>query len=510
MEGNNRKYYVSKIVERFQQLERNETRQSMPSRTFPQPAKRSVTKVVFTQPNPTSSTPLNLETDTKSTKTVASLIPNDGDVPLKMIRKQEGRKFTTASPSDQIDLLMIGKTGYGKSALGNSILNCDAFVSEPSSTSVTKEVCDKVNEVNGRTIKVVDSPGVGDTDWEKDETTHFVTNALSQAIVINPQGYHAFLLVVKFGGRFTKEDKGTVDYLKKVFGLNFVSKFCILVLTYGDQFEAQVKISFQDWIQSQKGVLSDLVKECNNRVILFDNRTTDRHKKQRQVNELIEIVDSLKLENCRYTNDQFDLAKTEREALMLSTKAPQITDEVLTEANIIFQQFKHALSCMENDPTHLEPLLNRINKLYDSIKRKDNETGVLGDLLIHLETIKTSISDEIKIYRRLLEIEFQKKKEKVNESLALAQRLRETKLINEQLKGEGKQQEKEIQKLKESEAEWEQQRKRIMAELYSKIVKEIPKIEEQNKKINAKHRNFFFSICHKIKKTFTNKTKTRQ
>ncbi|KAK0046794.1 GTPase IMAP family member [Biomphalaria pfeifferi] len=164
--------------------------------------------------------------------------------------------------------------------------------------------------------------GVEDTDRDNDETANSVVNALSHAIAINPQGYQAFHLVVKFGGRFTKEDQGSVDFIKKVFGQTFVRKFCILVLPYGDQFEAQVKVNFQDWIQSQKGVLSDLVKECNNRVILFDNQTTDRHKRQRQVSELIEIVDSLKQENSRYTNDQFDLAKTGGESLELTSKTP--------------------------------------------------------------------------------------------------------------------------------------------------------------------------------------------
>ncbi|KAI8776254.1 hypothetical protein BgiBS90_023410 [Biomphalaria glabrata] len=91
------------------------------------------------------------------------------------------------------------------------------------------------------------------------------------------------------------------------------------------------------------------------------------------------------------------------------------------------------------------------------------------------------------------------------QSTLLAQRLRETKLNNEQLKGEEKQQEKEIQKLKESEAEWEEQRKRIMAELYS-VTNRIPEIDEQNRKIASKHRHFFSSVCHKIKKTFTNKS----
>ncbi|KAK6961772.1 GIMAP protein [Biomphalaria glabrata] len=419
--------------------------------------------------------------------------------------------------NDQIDLLLIGKTGNGKSALGNSIIDHSAFFSEPSSTLVTKEVRDEVNEINGRIIKIVDSPGVEDTDWENDETTNSVVNALAQAIAINPEGYHAFLFVVKFGGRFTKEDQGTIDYLKKVFGQSFVRKFCILVLTYGDQFEAQVKVSFQDWIQSQKGVLSDLVKECNNRVILFDNQTTDGHKRQRQVNELIEIVDSLKQENSRYTNDQFDLAKTERESLELTSKAPLIIEAAMTEANLIFKQFKRIQVTVKSnyDPAPLEPLLKRINTLCDSVRHKDSKTGVLGDLLIHIETLKSSIRDEIKVCRRISEVEIEMRTKYDNQLKESNQKLKDAKLNFDRLSQERKKSElhniqkleEEIRKLKREKDESEMNQLDHSSE-FQLITTTIPEIEEQYTQVREKHRkNVLSSLFHKIAKTFTNKSK---
>ncbi|KAI8776250.1 GTPase IMAP family member [Biomphalaria glabrata] len=384
--------------------------------------------------------------------------------------------------NDEIDLLLIGKTGNGKSALGNSILDYEAFVSEPSATSVTKEVCD-------------------------------------EAIAINPEGYHAFLLVVKFGGRFTKEDKGTVDFLKEVFGQTFVSKFCILVLTYGDQFEAQVKDKFKDWIQSQKGVLSDLVKECNNRVILFDNQTTDRQKRKRQVNELIEIVDSLKQENSRYTNDQFDLAKSERESLELTSQAPLIIDAAMTEADVIFKKFKRIQESVKTnyDPAPLEPLLERINTLYKSIILKDNKTGVLGDLLIHIAALRSTITDEVNICDRLSKLEKNMKQTYASQLEKMSVKLSEAKLNFDHLSQERKKLEqinihklqKEIQKLEREKDELEKDKLAISLKFNEKT-KEIRYLYEQNKKMKEKHReNILSSMAHKIAKTFTKKTKDR-
>ncbi|XP_055869709.1 uncharacterized protein LOC106053354 [Biomphalaria glabrata] len=419
--------------------------------------------------------------------------------------------------NDQIDLLLIGKTGNGKSALGNSIIKYKAFVSEPSSTSITKEVSDESNEVNGRTIKVVDSPGVGDTDWANDETTNFVVNALSQAIAINPEGYHGFLLVVRFGGRFTKEDQGTVDYLKKVFGQSFVRKYCILVLTYGDQFEAQVKVSFQDWIQSQNGVLSDLVKECNNRVILFDNQTTDEHKRQRQVSELIEIVDSLKQENSRYSNEQFDLAKNEREFLELTSEAPLINDKAMTKADVIFKQFKRIQETfiVNYDPSPLEQLLDEIKTLYDSIRQKDNKTGVLGDLLRNLESLKSLICSEIQFCRRMPEVEKQISQKYDNQLEESNQKLKDAKLNFDRLSQERKKfelhniqkLEEEIRKLKREKEELEMNQSDRSLQ-FRLITTTIPEIDEQYTKIKEKHRkNVLSSLFHKIAKTFSKKTK---
>ncbi|KAH9513459.1 hypothetical protein Btru_033106 [Bulinus truncatus] len=65
-----------------------------------------------------------------------------------------------------------------------------------------------------------------------------IIEAIATAIAASPEGYHAFLLVVRFGGRFTKEDLQTIDVLKAVFEENFVRNFSILVVTYGDNFKS--------------------------------------------------------------------------------------------------------------------------------------------------------------------------------------------------------------------------------------------------------------------------------
>ncbi|KAH9524064.1 Immune-associated nucleotide-binding protein 8 [Bulinus truncatus] len=319
----------------------------------------------------------------------------------------ERSRFLYQEPRYEIDLLLIGKTGQGKSALGNSILGRKAFESKPAATSVTKSVAEELIEYKGYVIKVVDGPGVEDTDMSEEEAKNMIIESLSGAITINLRGYHAFLLVVKFGERFTRESRMTIEVLKKVFGGDFVKKFCILVMTYGDQLDDGT--SFREWLSEQKGEMMDLVKECNNRVILFDNKTKEKEKKFEQLDALLDIVQMLTLDNGRYTNEQFGLARLSRDAMMLEPRKWYIEEESMKEASLILERFQSCQADKDdfNEPKNnvaLDELLVRTQKLLNNLTEQDKNTGVLKDLIHHVESLQNSIKDEIRLLKRIAKI----------------------------------------------------------------------------------------------------------
>src|SRR6185312_3298208 len=292
-------------------------------------------------------------------------------------------------------ILLIGRSGRGKSTLANVLLNKnnnfeEIFKESSRSVSETKKIQFEQFEENGTNYLVIDTPGIGDTKMSDSEVLDIIAEAVYRA----KDGISQVLFVV--GGRFDQSEMATYNLLRTIIFDEHITKHTTIARTRfanfrsGKQCQEDIRL-MREAAQEKKNELENQIADKKRKMqnISSDNNEqyqkllveTEKLKKELK-STLSEIIESCQGRVVHVDNPPVGIRGiSEEDSKSNKKKRNKSREKILKHLN---------KNCQEDyNPEKLQKLSNEIaNDYFQYLEKKE-------ELEAELKKLRDSKEDSI-------------------------------------------------------------------------------------------------------------------
>lgn len=285
-----------------------------------------------------------------------------------------------------VAVMLTGVTGAGKSTACNFIFGEAVFEVGMGLVSVTSKSDVHETVMNGRQVRLIDTPGFCD-NFEKDEDK---VEELGKAIILAKEGVHAIALVINAAHRFTSAEAKALEEIQL---LGELWPFMFVIFTaaksYGTSEDKQKKAVI-DALDSSRcpHQFKTMMERVQRRFMMLESTENNAEYRCAKVQEFLAMVDQIFSVNQRlYSNYYFQKAnKLYQEAKQKEQNKEEELRKALENATKMSAEMIAAMAALKSEQAKQQAIFQQtLSSLTSQLKESQQANQMIRKRMKEME-----------------------------------------------------------------------------------------------------------------------------